>query len=106
MRHRRAAQDLLDGGQEHPAAGLVNLFDLWIVFAVAILSTTTGIALDELQEVEPESRLLEERLTPTGRALEGKGTRLGVAYRLQSGEIVYVPAESAEGPRDGDGQLP
>ena len=81
---------------DDPAAGLVNLFDLWMVFAVAVLLTTIGVSGARLQEWDGDSLPLEdEPLEASGRSLEGEGTRLGIAYRLTSGEIVYVPEAAA-----------
>ena len=88
----RRASDRFGGDGDDPAAGLVNLFDLWMVFAVAVLLTAVGVDVaSSREEVDEASRPLDERLQPTGRDLEGRGERLGVAYRLAAGEVVYVP---------------
>ncbi|GJM21255.1 MAG: hypothetical protein DHS20C15_11700 [Planctomycetota bacterium] len=83
-----------------PASGLVNLFDLWMVFAVAALLTSVGAAREALQRVEADQHALPEALRSTDRALEGRGERLGVAYRLSSGEVVYVPEAEESDPTD------
>ncbi len=94
-------------GEDDPLAGLVNLFDVWMVFSIALLLALIGASrfqtppatandasepkasslresvLDKRHKL-PQYRLSEEKLT-------GQGERLGTAYRLQSGEVVYVP---------------
>jgi len=103
MRKRRprlwAAHD-----ENDPLAGLVNLFDLWMVFSIALLivfagssrrrdsgsasraqspGAATPVASREAQTI-PRFRLSREELS-------GSGERLGTAYRLASGEVVCVP---------------
>ncbi len=95
-------------GEEDPLAGLVNLFDLWMVFSIALLVGLVGhlhesagdhsAADSESDASAPASleEILERRLKlPQFRVsheqLTGSGQRLGTAYRLQSGDVVYVP---------------
>lgn len=90
---RRRAED------HDPLAGLVNLFDLWMVLAVCFLlaaltaadaaakrsATAAGTApTEETAKALPKFRASKE-------SLRGQGQRLGVAYRLAGGEVVYVP---------------
>lgn len=94
--------------EDDPLSGLVNLFDVWIVVVVALMlalaKTTSNLeafsasrpnSLDEAAQISvpaedsqsipmPNHRTSEQELT-------GKGVRLGTAYRLESGEIVYTP---------------
>lgn len=94
-----------------PLDGLVNLFDLGIVLSVAFLLaalsslhlsstiTRTGlragpgaaIVIAPGQKVAPLP-------TPGGRTI-GRGTQVGVVYRLADGRLVYVqgPAPSQHG---------
>ncbi|MCC7086306.1 MAG: DUF2149 domain-containing protein [Pirellulales bacterium] len=82
---------------------MVNLFDLWIVVVVALI-----IALIETKSSLSESAGAAERAAQTAEfvpadaqklpkyraseaMLTGRGERLGTAYRLDSGEVVYVP---------------
>jgi hypothetical protein len=73
----------------------VNLFDLWIVVAVCFLLAALG------SKASPEARADAsdfERLPHHRIAVEklsGKGARLGIAYRLENGEVVYVPESDA-----------
>jgi hypothetical protein len=99
------------GLEDDPLAGLINLFDLWMVFSIALLLALVGnmrqsgrvlgdtagprrsaadLIAKRLEPVDPAARLLE-RFRPTSDELTGEGERLGTAYRLKSGEVVYVP---------------
>ena len=99
------------GGTGDPLVGVVNLFDASMVLVVALLLALAGA--DSLAEIaarmsqkditivtnpgKPDMEMIVKR----GERMEslksselqgaGKGTRLGVAYRLESGEVVYVP---------------
>lgn len=89
---------------EDPGAGLVNLFDVWMVFAIALLlalvsyhqlprataKATAQSAKEQLESVSADGVRLE-RLRVTEDELSGEGKKLGTAYRLSSGEVVYVP---------------
>lgn len=90
-RHGKIAENAGD-----PLDGLVNLFDIGIVLAVAFL--IAGLTLT----VDPESRQIEQRSAerkarvrvlppPTeGRQARGRGTPVGTAYRLADGRLVIV----------------
>jgi hypothetical protein len=79
-----------------PLDGLVNLFDIGIVLAVAFL--IAGLTLT----VNPSSGRVERRpgaapakvhvLAPPGggRRARGRGTPVGTAYRLADGRLVIV----------------
>lgn len=117
-RARRAGLGLLSarGEDDDPTAGVANLFDLGVVFAlgfmIAALSSmhlagafeagakttiTTERADGSLEVVVREGqRTVVRRLTKEVGA--GDGTRLGTAYRLADGSVVYVPEGSEDGP--------
>ena len=94
---------------DDPTAGLINLFDVWMVFAVALLLAlveagvihSAGSATAEtlsrsdasgnLEIVQREGRKVT-KMRLTHDSLSGEGERLGIAYRLKSGEVVYVPS--------------
>ena len=87
-----------DHDDDDPAAGLLNLFDVWLVFAVAVLlaawsaSQATSPANREADlEIVTERGNEIETLKMTQNKLTGEGERLGTAYRLKSGKVVYVP---------------
>ena len=98
--------------EDDPLAGLINLFDLWMVFSIALLlslavylkspppsagstqspATTAGLSLREL--ISNRAKQLPH-YRESRDELSGEGVRLGTAYRLKSGEVVYVPDGSA-----------
>jgi len=91
-RHGKIAENAGD-----PLDGLVNLFDIGIVLAVAFL--IAGLTLS----VNPDSGRIQQRsggeqarvrVLPKpagGRRASGKGTPVGTAYRLADGRLVIVP---------------
>jgi hypothetical protein len=91
-----------------PLDGLVNLFDLAIVLAVAfLLAALSSLDLSDLltsRDVtiirNPGKRsqtILVKRgahvqvIHLNGREVAGQGTRVGAVYRLSDGRLVYVP---------------
>ena len=108
--HRAAAaMDSPDDGD--PLGGVVNLFDASMVLVVALLLALAGST--SLAEVAarmstrditivtdpggPDMEMIVkkgeriERLRSSEERGSGRGQRLGVAYRLESGEVIYVP---------------
>jgi hypothetical protein len=104
-------------GEEDPLAGVANLFDVSIVFIVGLMLTLfsvyrMGDLMDSNSEVtmvktnaQGEREIIVKKGTQinaykvTGKTAAGEGERLGTAYRLANGQIIYVP----EGP---DGAAP
>ena len=87
-----------DSDGDDPAAGLINLFDVWIAFAAALLLAV--VSYFNLPKPDPSSSNTDETIDATRTKIErfqeskasksGEGERLGTAYRLKSGEIIYV----------------
>ena len=106
---RRRNQDEWPGEDEDPLAGIANLFDVSVAFIVALLIALFGLfsagrLLDPTSEVtivqqssSGEMHIVQKKGTEisvqkvTDRSLSGAGTRLGTAYRLANGQVVYVP---------------
>lgn len=113
-RRRKRGFSVTSVHREDPLAGVANLFDASIVFAVGLMvaliqafsltqlmdpnsqftivkkNTQTG----EMEIVEKDRKQVKvKKLTPEKKS--GAGTRLGVAYQLPDGSVVYVP-ESAQ----------
>lgn len=100
---------------EDPAAGLLNLVDVWLVFAVALsMALVTFYRLPELTAAQDEVTVIKnagesnmeiihqrgqelESLKMTGNQIGGQGEKLGTAYRLPSGKVVYVPEGRSHG---------
>lgn len=88
---------------DDPLASMVNLFDLWIVVVVALVisllgatapqSATRGETARKQEASVPSDIQKLPRFQQVNSALTGRGERLGSAYRLESGEVVYVPDE-------------
>lgn len=100
------------GQDEDPLAGIANLFDVSVAFIVALMiallalfasgrildpkSTVTIVKTDEKGVTEIVTKRGNEIKVQkvTDRTLSGQGERLGVAYRLPTGQVVYVPDET------------
>ena len=91
-----------DRDEDDPAAGLLNLFDVWLVFAVAVLlaAWSASQAARKAASGEADLQIVDQNgielntLKMTNNKLTGEGQRLGTAYRLKSGKVVYVPEGS------------
>jgi hypothetical protein len=79
-----------------PLDGLVNLFDIGIVLAVAFLIAGIGLTLDQhthrLQARTPTTQHTRTVPTPSSGApaASGHGQAVGTVYRLSNGQLVYV----------------
>lgn len=108
-RHRIAHHGPSPGHDEDPLAGIANLFDVSVAFIVALLIAlfalfSAGSLLDPTSNVtivkqndDGEMEIITKEGTQvkiqkvTDREMSGQGTRLGTAYRLANGQVVYVP---------------
>jgi hypothetical protein len=90
---RRRARSHPDRGGD-PLDGLVNLFDLGIVLALAFLLATlsslqlTGVLTGDAVVVRQDQRV--RAVATEGRKVIGEGRRVGTVYRLQDGRTVLV----------------
>jgi hypothetical protein len=79
-----------------PLDGLVNLFDIGIVLAVAFLIAGLGLTLNQsthrLQTRTPTTQHTQTLLSPSSSApaASGRGQPVGTVYRLSDGQLVYV----------------
>jgi hypothetical protein len=107
--HRPSPDEL---PEEDPLAGIANLFDVSVVFIVGLMITLfsvyrLGDLVDSKTEVtmvktnaQGEREIIVKKGTEitaykvSGKTATGDGERLGTAYRLANGQIIYVP----EGP--------
>lgn len=111
MRRKKRKWD--NASEDDPGAGLINLFDVWIAFAVALLlsiisyenlskkskshaevSITKQEGTPEMERINEQGKEIEH-FRPSEQNLGGDGERLGTAYRLKSGEVIYVPEKTA-----------
>lgn len=104
-RKRRPWEQTAD---DDPGSGLLNLFDVWIAFAAALLLAIVSFksqpALHTHPDGEKRTPAMEtvasqgtplERYRASEETVGGDGERLGTAYRLKSGEVIYVPEKPA-----------
>jgi len=100
---------LLASQEDDPLTSVANLFDVAMVFAVALLlALVMRFQLPELISEKQDITILKnpgkpnmeiirrkgkklEHYRMTKQSLGGEGEKLGTAYRLTSGEVVYVP---------------
>ncbi|HTA15265.1 MAG TPA: DUF2149 domain-containing protein [Solirubrobacteraceae bacterium] len=87
--------DRIEDAAGDPLDGLVNLFDIGIVLAVAFLIAGLGLTLDQhthrLQARTPTTQSTQTLPSPTGApAASGHGRPVGTVYRLADGQLVYV----------------
>lgn len=98
-----------DSASEDPLAGVANLFDASIAFIVAMMLALFA-AWNMLDLLDPNSEVTIAKKGADGKVeiitkkgpeikvsrvsdqpLSGAGTRLGTAYQLPDGKVVYVP---------------
>ncbi len=98
-----------DSSEEDPLAGIANLFDVSVVFIVGLMISLFSIyrmadLVDTKSDVtmvktnaQGEREIIVKKGTEikayklTGKVTTGNGERLGTAYRLADGQIIYVP---------------
>ena len=99
--------------EEDPSSLLSNLFDVAMVFAVALMvalvtkfNMTEVFSKEDYTIVKNPGKDNMEILVKKGEKIEryqakdqnsteskSKGKRVGIAYELENGEIIYVPEE-------------
>lgn len=95
--------------EEDPLAGVANLFDASIVFIVGLMITLFSVynmgdlmsGQGEITMVRTDASGQQEIVVKKGQTIKayklsgetgrGNGERLGAAYRLANGQIIYVP---------------
>lgn len=115
MTRRRSMLRGADSDDMDPLGFLINLFDVALVFALALmialvsnLKMTDLLTSKDFTVVKNPGKSDMEIITREGgkvsryvageaEATSRQGQRVGTAYRLESGEIVYVP-EKEPGP--------
>lgn len=94
--------------EDDPIAGVAQLFDVSIAFIVAmiaavftLLSSQDMLSKDsewtltkknkngDIELIEKKDNQIVKRKVST-KNMSGKGVRLGTAYRLENGQVIYV----------------
>ncbi|MEW6386371.1 MAG: DUF2149 domain-containing protein [Thermodesulfobacteriota bacterium] len=94
---------------EDPISGVANLFDVSVVYIVSMM-IALFMAYNMLDLVNPKSEVTITKKNAAGemeiitkkgkeikvkkvtdKRLSGEGVRLGTAYQLKDGRVVYVP---------------
>lgn len=96
---------------DDPMTGVANLFDIGLVFIVGLLMTLfSAYRLQDLFDQTSQMTIMKKKASGemeiitkqgtkikatriSGEKVKGTGARLGVAYRLEDGAMVYVPDE-------------
>ncbi|MEA3324208.1 MAG: DUF2149 domain-containing protein [Euryarchaeota archaeon] len=113
-RKRRSELNSRSGVEEDPLDGVANLFDVAIVFAVALmLALVTYHSLPELVSSTSDVTIVKNPGTAdmeliikhgekvdvqkiTDEDVYGMGKKLGTTYLLDSGEVIYVLDNATE----------
>jgi len=101
--------NLDDGSDEDPMSSVANLFDVGLVFIVALLvmlfsayhlqdlfdqnsnMTIMKKTADDQLEIITKKGVKIEAVKVSKSKTKGRGERLGTAYKLKDGTMVYVP---------------
>lgn len=76
-----------------PLEGLVNLFDIGMVLAVAFLIAGLGLTLNAARRHQAATPHARGRILPSpasGQHASGRGEPVGRVYRLPDGQLIYV----------------
>ena len=111
MKHRYRYKVFSDSEEIDPMGSLVNLFDVAMVFAVALMvafviqsrmtefltaedATFVKNAGKENMEIIVKKNNKITRYKSEKNTGSGKGRRVGIAYQLENGEVIYVPEDT------------
>ena len=106
---RRRRLETADTPLEDPIAGVANLFDASVVFIVSMM-IALFMAYNMMDLLDPKAEVTMTKKGADGQLeiitrnnkeikvqkitdskMSGEGDRLGTAYRLKDGKVVYVP---------------
>ena len=101
---RRTNRLIKNSADDHdPVSMLTNLFDVAMVFAVVKFNMTEIFSKEDYTIVKNPGKDNMEIITKEGQTINRykpsenqestgkKGRKVGVAYELENGEIIYVP---------------
>ena len=100
--------------EDDPLSGVANLFDAAMVFAVALLvALVVSYNVPELLDADASVTIVKNPGDPnmqviikdketikvmnmTEQLAGGQGSKIGTAYRLETGEVIYMPENETE----------
>jgi hypothetical protein len=87
----------LDSDAGDPLDGLVNMFDLGLVLAVAFLVAGLTLGAEKLSKAEHKTKTTEQTLTTPSvhQSASGPGRAVGQVYQLPDGRLVLVKPKAA-----------
>ncbi|MEA1907557.1 MAG: DUF2149 domain-containing protein [Euryarchaeota archaeon] len=106
---RKARRRIVLDDEEDPLGGVANLFDAAMVFAVALLvALVVSYNVPELLDADASVTIVKNPGDPnmqviikdketikvmnmTEQIMGGQGSKIGTAYRLETGEVIYMP---------------
>jgi hypothetical protein len=106
---RMDSTSTLDDSDDDPLSGMANLFDVAMVFALALMVALVArlkvgdlLTQDEVTMVKNPGKSDMEIIVKKGQEISrykasektqgsGKGRRVGTAFELENGQIIYVP---------------
>ena len=99
------------GAEIDPLSSMANLFDVSVVFIVALFFALF-MAYSTLDLYNPDSELIITKTLPNGEiqiitkkgqdikiekvtktSESGRGVKLGTAYKLEDGRVIYIPED-------------
>ena len=109
--------NVLAEDDDDPMLSAVNLVDVFLVLVVALLTAVAVQSQTSANESvtiirnagQPDMEVVvreqgkEVRFKGAGSAAQGQGVRAGVAYKLEDGNIVYIPETGAAPSRSSAG---
>ncbi|ODS64192.1 MAG: hypothetical protein ABS37_10605 [Acidovorax sp. SCN 65-108] len=94
--------NVLAEDDDDPMLSAVNLVDVFLVLVVALLTavavqtqTSANESVTIIRNAGVREQGKEVRFKGAGSAAQGQGVRAGVAYKLEDGNIVYIPETGA-----------
>lgn len=109
MKRNRRVSKFLKEEDTDPLSVVVNLFDVAMVFAVALMvamvmhmnmtevftqedyTIVKNPGKDNMEIITKEGNKISKYTPSDEQSTGSKGRRVGVAYELENGEIIYVP---------------
>lgn len=109
MRNRRRHGKFFKDEDTDPLSVIVNLFDVAMVFAVALMvamvmhmnmtevftqedyTIVKNPGKDNMEIITKEGNKINKYIPSDEQSTGKRGKKVGIAYELENGEIIYVP---------------